>query len=109
MGAGGRDVGLMKLAQVTTGSVQLLLLRFRGLTLAVEQGVVAALQPHQFLDHFAKVSFVRGGVQSLGDLDDARLKTGFGDLELIDVGPGSGFDGFALIFRQASPLLVERG
>ena len=74
----------------------------------LKQGAVAALQLHQLLDLFAKLSFVRGAIQSLGEFDDARLETGFGCLELIDVGPSPGFDGFEKLAFVDDEILAQQ-
>jgi hypothetical protein len=98
----------VELPQVPAGSVQVLLFRFRVATAALEQGAVVAFQLHQFIDLFAKSPFVCGGVQALREFDDAWLKAGFDGLEVLDAGPGSGFDGCALVFAQTAPVLVKR-
>jgi hypothetical protein len=108
MGAAGGDVGLMKLAQVAAGLVQLPFLQLGGMTLGLELGVIGPFHFHQLLHHGPELGLMDCDLQPLGDFDDAGLEAGLGRLALSDLIPVGGLDGMALGRGERAPLFVER-
>ena len=64
----------MNPAELPAGSIKFLALLFRIPPFVLKPGPVPALEFHEFVHHRAELGFMRGGIETLGDLYDARLE-----------------------------------
>ena len=58
-----RNVALVKLAKISTGVIEFILLHLGNLTLRLQNLAIAMLQLHQFLDDRAEALLVQNGVE----------------------------------------------